>query len=261
MNKRVIWVTGASSGIGEALAKRYAADGAYVILTARRLDRLEALAASLPDPARVLLLPGDLEDGEILDPLAQTALLWLGHVDVVIHSAGVSQRGSVSETTMATVRRIMEIDFFAVVGLTRALLPSMLARGRGAVVVIGSVVSYVATPQRSAYAAAKHAVRGWADALRGEVGPAGIQVTTVIAGYVATGISAAALTGDGSAKGEVETHDAKGMRAEVAAAQIHGGIETGSREVIVGGTEVWSVWVQRHFPWIVARLLPRFAPR
>jgi len=257
----VAWVTGASSGIGEALARRYASAGAYVIVTARRVARLEALRDSLADPARVLVLPGDLEDPDVHEALAQAALAWRGHVDVVIHSAGISQRGTVAETTMPTVRRILEIDFFAVVGVTRALLPSMLARGSGAVVVLGSVVSYVATPQRSAYAAAKHAVRGWADALRGEVGPAGIQVTTVIAGYVATGISAAALRGDGTAKGEIETHDAKGMRADVAAEQIYAGVERGRREIVVGGTEVLSVWLQRYVPWLVAWLLPRFAPR
>lgn len=260
MSERVAWVTGASSGIGEALARRYAADGAYVIVTARRVARLEALRDAL-DPTRVLVLPGDLEDPDVHEGLAERALAWRGHVDVVIHSAGISQRATVVDTTMPTVRRILEVDFFAVVGITRALLPSMLARGSGAVVVLGSVTSYVATPQRSAYAAAKHAVRGWADALRGEVGPAGIQVTTVIAGYVATGISAASLRGDGTVKGEIETHDANGMRADVAAEQIYAGIARGRREILVGGPEVGSVWLQRHVPWLVAWLLPRFAPR
>lgn len=258
--QKVVWITGASSGIGEALARRYAADGACLILTARRLPRLQALGAAL-EPSRVLLLAGDLEDPTLHASLVEAALAWHGHVDVVIHSAGVSQRASVADTTMTTVRRLLEINFFAVVGITRALLPSMLARGKGTIVVIGSVVSYVATPQRSAYAAAKHAVRAWADALRGEVGPSGIQVTTVIAGYIATGISAAALRGDGSTKGEIESTDAHGVPADVAAARIHAGIEAGNREVSVGGKELWSVWMQRHFPGLVARLLPRFTPR
>ena len=257
----VVWVTGASSGIGEALARRYVVDGAYVILTARRVSRLESLRDSLPDPSRVFLLPGDPEDPAIHERLTHSALAWRGHVDLVIHSAGVSQRGSVAETTLPTVRRIMEINFFAVVGLTRALLPSMLARGKGTVVVIGSVVSYVATPQRSAYAAAKHAIRAWADALRGEVGGTGIQVTTVIAGYVATGISAAALLADGSAKGVVEATDAQGLSRQSAADKIFAGVKAGKREIILGGNETWSVWLQRHFPWVVAWLLPRFAPR
>lgn len=258
---QIIWITGASSGIGEALARCYVAAGAAVILTARRADRLAAISETLPDSSRVLLLPGDLEDSSIHAPLAAAALAWHGHVDVVIHSAGVSQRASVADTNMATVRRLLEINFFAVVGITRELLPSMLSRGRGTIVVIGSVVSYVATPQRSAYAAAKHAVRAWADALRGEVGPNGIQVTTVIAGYIATGISAAALRGDGSQKGEIDQNDARGAPVERTADQIYAGIKAGRREVMVGGKELWSIPLIRYFPGLVARLLPRFVPR
>lgn len=253
----IVWITGASSGIGEALARRYAAEGAALILTARRAERLEAIAAELGE---VLVLPADLEDPSVIEPLAARALAWKGRVDVLINNAGVSQRGTVEETTMETVRRLLEIDFFAVVGLTRTVLPAMRARGAGRIVVVGSVVGYVATGHRSAYAAAKHAVRAWSDALRAELAGTGVGVTHVAPGYVATGISAASLLADGRAKGTVESTDARGMPADEAARRIHAAIAKGRRELIFGGPEIIAVWLMRWFPGLVARLLPRFTP-
>jgi dehydrogenase/reductase SDR family protein 7B len=257
----IVWITGASSGIGAALARRWAAEGAQLILTARRASALEALRASLPDPEAALVLPGDLEEADALPALAEAAMAWRGPIDVMVHNAGVSQRGSVLETTMPTVRRLLEINFFAVVGLTREVVPPMLARGSGQIVVVSSVVGHIATPQRSAYAAAKHAVRAWADALRGELAGTGVGVTVVVPGYVATGISANALAADGRPKGQVESTDAKGMPADEAARRILVAVKAGRREVVFGGPEIAAVWLQRFVPGLVARLLPRFTPR
>ncbi len=257
---KTVWITGASSGIGEALARAYADRGADLVLSARRADALAAVRLSLPEPERALVLPLDVADAASFEDAIAAATAWRGSVDVLINSAGITQRGAAVDTDASTVRRIMEVNFFGAVELSRLLAPTMVGRGSGHLVFVSSVVGYVATPMRSAYAASKHAIRAWADAVRAELHGTGVDVTVVVPGYIATGMSAKALTADGSLQGTRERTDEKGLDVAVAAQRILRGLDRRKAEILVGGLEVKSILVKRFTPSVVTRFLHRFAP-
>jgi short-subunit dehydrogenase len=222
-----VWITGASSGIGEGLARAWAAEGATVILSGRREAVLAALAAELPGAE---VLPFEATDYDALPAIVAKA----GKVDVLVNNAGVSQRSRALDTTFDTYRTIMEIDFFAPLRLTQLVLPQMVECGSGHIVAVSSVAGKVGSPLRTGYCAAKHAVMGYFDALRAEVAHRGISVTTVTPGFVRTEIANNALTGDGSVRGVADDPVDQGISTEEAARQILDGIAAGQREIPVG---------------------------
>ncbi|WP_199554005.1 SDR family NAD(P)-dependent oxidoreductase [Sandaracinobacteroides hominis] len=224
-----VWITGASSGIGAGLARAFGAQGATVILSGRNREALAEVAAAVPNH---MVLPFEATDQEVLPRVVDHA----GPVDFLINNAGISQRGLFEDTVMEVYRTIMEVDFFAPVHLTKLVLPQMLARGSGHIAVTASVAGKVGSPQRTGYCAAKHAVMGFFDALRTEVGGRGIRVTTIVPGFVKTEIGARALTSDGSRKGSAKGDDVDaGISPDEAAAQVLAGIAAGAREIRVGG--------------------------
>src|SRR4029079_15064298 len=168
----------------------------------------------------------------------------VGHVDVLVHSGGVSQRSLAAETDLATDRAIMDLNFFGTVGLTKAVLPSMLARKSGHIVPISSVVGYVGTPLRSTYSASKHALHGFFDSLRAEVAKDGIAITIVCPGYIRTNVSRNALTGNGSAFGKMDRSHEGAMRPEECARHIVNAVAKEKPELVVGGKETWAVPLQ-----------------
>ena len=258
---KTVWITGASSGIGASLAQALAPEGAALIRSARREDRLQALAEQLrARGTAVTILPLDVADPAAIGPAAEAALAWRGQVDVLVNNAGISQRSRVEETQIDTVRRVMEVNFFGLVHLTGLLLPHMLARQSGHIVNMSSVAGYVSTPLRSTYAASKHAVRAWSDALRAEVQDRGVHVTVICPGYVRTDISSSALTGDGGQKGTDDKAILNGMDPDVAARRMVDAVARHKDELILGGSEVWGIYLKRYLPGLTARLLPRFAP-
>jgi short-subunit dehydrogenase len=223
-----VWITGASSGIGAGLARAFGAKGATVILSGRNRDALTAVAAGVPNHE---ILPFEATNHDALPEVVETA----GPVDILINNAGISQRSLAEDTAFAVYRTIMEVDFFAPVHLTKLVLPQMLARGSGHVAAVASVAGKVGSPQRTGYCAAKHAVMGFFDALRTEVGGRGIRVTTIVPGFVRTEIGARALTADGTPKGEGEDDVDAGISSDEAAAIILDGFAGGLREIPVGG--------------------------
>lgn len=257
---QVVWITGASAGIGEALADALLKQGATVVLTARRGDRLEALKARAPHPDRVHVLPADLLDAAAIAPLAARALALTGHIDVLINNAGVSQRAKALDTKIEDVRRLMELNFFAPIALTNAVLPSMIARGKGRIVIISSVAGYVGTPMRSSYCASKHAVRGYYDSLRAELHGTGVGVTIACPGYIKTEITEHAVGKAGSTHGKRDGSIDKGLPAEVCANAIVKAIARGQSEMNIGGPEVMAIYLKRLFPGLVERFVPGQAP-
>ena len=247
------WVTGASSGIGEAIAELLLERGAKVVVSARRREKLQSLAARHGE--RVHVLPLDVTDEARWTEAADEAWSAFDGLDGVIHSAGVSQRSLVRETELDVDRRIMELNFFAPVGLTKALLARLTTR-RGHVVVVSSVAGKVGTPLRSAYCASKHAVQGFFDALRNEH-PEDLRVTIVVPGYVDTPITQSALTADGSALGESSRLQAEGVSARAVAQVTLDGMENGKAEVLIGGRELAAVHLMRLAPSLVARAVRR----
>ncbi len=254
------WITGASSGIGRALALELNARGAPVVATARREDALQALRSGCAHPERMHLLPADLLDADGWEPLAARAAELAGPVQVLINNAGISQRATAEATRMQDVRRMMELNFFAPVALTRAVLPGMRAAGHGRVVIISSVAGYVGTPLRSTYAASKHAVRGWFDSLRAELHGSGVGVTVVCPGYVSTEISQRAVGEHGVEHGKRDAVVEQGMPADQCARRIADAIERERSELLVGGKETWAVYAKRFAPGLVERLLPGQEP-
>ncbi|MFT4975092.1 MAG: dehydrogenase/reductase SDR family protein 7B [Myxococcota bacterium] len=257
---RVVWITGASSGIGESLARAFSAEGAAVILSARRQQRLQALHKALSHPDDALVLPLDVTDPAAVAQAAEAALAWRGGVDILVNNAGISHRSWIEDTDIETSRRVMEINYFAVVDLTHHILPSMLARSSGHIVNISSVAGFVSTPMRAAYAASKHAVRAYSDALRAEVSRRGVQVTVICPGYIRTDISHSALRGDGTPKGEHDQAILSGLDPDIAAQRILTGVHRSRRELYIGGREIWAIYLQRFFPGIGSLLLPYSAP-
>jgi dehydrogenase/reductase SDR family member 7B len=252
---KVVWVTGASAGIGEALARAFAARGARLVLSARRAERLEAVRASLPRPDEHLVLPLDLADPDSLAAATSKALARCGRIDVLVHNGGVSQRALVRDTALAVDRRLMEVNYFGAVALTKAVLPAMLARRAGHVVVVSSLVGKVGTPLRSGYAASKHALHGFFDSLRAEVWRDGVRVTLACPGFIHTDVSINALTGDGAPQGTMDAAQAHGMAPSTCAAAIVRAVERGADEVLIGGKERWAVALARFLPGLFNRFI------
>ena len=254
---QVVWVTGASSGIGEALAVALARAGARLVLSARRADELARVQrrTGLPD-THALLLPLDLLAPETFADAVARVLAHFGRVDMLVHNAGISQRGFARTTDLAVDRRLMEVNFFGTVALTKAVLPTMLAQRGGRLVVVTSVVGLIGSPMRSGYAASKHALHGYFDSLRAELWADNIRVTLACPGYIQTNISVNALNESGQAYQRMDQNQARGMPAEACAAAILRATAAGREEVVIGqGKEVLGPLLKRFFPALLSRIL------
>ncbi|WP_448585523.1 SDR family NAD(P)-dependent oxidoreductase [Thermaurantiacus sp.] len=226
---RRVWITGASSGIGAALARAFGRAGAHLILSGRKVAALQAVAEAAGGEAEIL--PFEATDWDALPGIAARA----GRVDLLINNAGISQRSLAHETDLRVYRILMDVDFFAPVRLTQLVLPGMIERGDGHIAAVASVAGKVGSPLRTGYSAAKHAIMGYFDALRTEVEHRGIRVSTIVPGFVATEIGARALTADGTPVGRTDSDIEGGIPADAAAAIILEGLASGQREIPVGG--------------------------
>jgi short-subunit dehydrogenase len=229
---QTIWITGASSGIGAALAGAFAAEGAALILSGRRRDALDALAARLD--AETLVLPFEVTDRSALPDAVEGAWGWRDGVDMLVNNAGISQRSLAIDTAPEVFERILDVDLHAPIRLTQLLLPLMAERRAGTILMIASVAGRVGPVLRTAYAAAKHGLIGYGDALRGEVEQAyGLRVVNVLPGSIRTGIAINALQADGSARGRSDPNIEGGMEPAECARRILAGLAEGKREILV----------------------------
>lgn len=253
---KTVWITGASSGIGEAMALLASKRGAKVILTARREAELQRVKNLCAHPSLSAVLPLDLlKLGDPADALQQ-AERFFGPIDVLVNNAGISQRGTVLDTSMDVYRQIFELDFFSTVALTKAVLPGMVKRGGGHVVVVSSVVGYISSPLRSGYAAAKHALHGFYEAAQAELWRQNVQFTLACPGYVKTNVSLNAITGSGGTHGKMDAGQEKGISAETCAEAIWRAVERNQDEVLVG-KESLVVYLKRFLPGLYARIIKR----
>ena len=258
---KTVWITGASSGIGEAIAYEFAKYGAKLILSSRRKDELERVALACRElGSESFVYPIDLSISSQIENVADEILKKFSKVDVVIHSGGISQRSLVLETPVEVDRKIMEIDFFGGVVLTKKVLPKMVAQKYGHIVVISSVTGVFGFPQRSAYSAAKHAINGFYEALWAELHEQGIKVTIVCPGRINTNISLSALTKTGKPYGVMDHGQAGGISAEQCAREILKAMQKRKVEVYIGGKELLMVYFKRYTPWLFYKLVSKVKP-
>ena len=229
--RQTIWITGASSGIGRALARNFGTRGAQLILSGRDMDRLNEVAEEVG--TKTLTLPFDVRDAAARDAAAKQAIDWTGNVDMLVNNAGISQRSQAVNTSMQVYQDIMDIDLLAPIAITQALLPHMVERGSGKLVFISSIAGKVGVPLRTAYCAAKHGLIGYADALRAELSVKGVDVHVVAPGSVATDVSRNALNEDGERRGVSDRAIDNGIPPDEAAEELVSAIAAGQREIII----------------------------
>jgi dehydrogenase/reductase SDR family member 7B len=257
-HQKVVWITGASSGIGEALAKRFAAAGSRLILSARRENELNRVAKSCSGAKSVAVLPLDLSNPGDMPSAVHSALAMGGPIDVMVHNAAVGQRAFAADTNYDIDELIVRTNFLGPVALTKALLPSMRARRQGQFIVVSSVLGKFGLPGRSTYSASKHALHGFFDTLRAELSKDNIQVTLVLPGWVRTNISINALTGNGAAQRKMDPGTASGVSPEYCAEKIVAAAERGKAEVaVVKLPERAALQLNRFFPGLLRSLLRR----
>ncbi len=253
---KVVWITGASSGIGKALAYECAAQGAQVILTARRYEELENVRLSLPESEQHVSIAADITDDAQVEAAYQKVLLAKGRIDWLINNAGLSQRALIADTSMQTERAIMELDYFSQVFLTKTVLPTFLAQKSGRIVFVSSVAGLLGTQYRASYSAAKAAIHMWANSLRAEVAAQGVDVSVLFPGFVKTNVSINALDGAGKPQGYENDATANGLEADDFARQSVQALLAGQEYVVIGGSkEKLGVWVSRLSPKTLYKMI------
>ncbi|ELR73554.1 putative oxidoreductase/dehydrogenase [Fulvivirga imtechensis AK7] len=253
---KVIWITGASSGIGEALAYTLSQKGANLILSARRRAELERVMSSCDGSEQnIKILPLDIAQRNSLKLTTAAAIQLFGHIDILINNAGISQRSLAKDTPPDVDRKIMEVNYFGTIELTKYLLPHFLERKSGQYVTVTSLVGKFGTPYRSGYSASKHALHGFFDSLRAELHSTGITTTIVCPGFIHTNVSVNALTETGEKLNKMDNAQASGMAPEVFAKKMIAAIEANKREVYIGGKEKYGVYIKRFFPGIFANMV------
>lgn len=256
-NNKVCWITGASSGIGKALAQRLYDQGSRVILSARSVDKLKSICSDWKDKERYLIIPLDMGDHEKLPVAAAEAQKRWGRIDVLVNNAGVSQRSLAAETDFAVMKQIMDINYLGSAGLTREVLPFMLEQKSGIIAPVSSVAGKFSTPLRTSYSASKMALQGFYDGLRAEVYDQGIQVNFIVPGFVKTNISLNAMNATGGKHGEMDPNQASGISPENAAGIILNGMEKNKLEIYMGiAPKVkLALFLSRNMPSVLAKML------
>jgi dehydrogenase/reductase SDR family protein 7B len=262
---QVVWITGASRGIGAELAKTFAAQGARLILSAPEseragLDKTAAVCQSLNvENGQYRIETFDLTSSEEVE-LACTRIRVSGwEVDVLVHNAGITHRSMALETSIDVDRKIMAVNYFGPLQLTKLVAPDMIRRGHGSIVAVASVLGLIATPHRSAYIAAKHAMHGFFEALRTETMDQGLHVMLAYPGFVNTDISVHALTAQGGTHGKQDPGQSQAMPPQRVAQAIVEGLAQRKPRLLITGKEGWLVLLQRLAPSLVTRIVRRVA--
>ncbi len=258
---KIVWITGASSGIGEACAYLFAREKADLILSGTRVEVLmKTQERCMELGAKCQILPYDLSELEGIPDLVKAAFLCYGDIDVLFNNAGISQRGMTVDTLFEVDKIIMDVNFFAPVLITKLVLPEMLRKGGGTIAVTSSIAGKLGFPLRSAYSASKHALYGFFETLQAEYYQRNIRVVMICPGFVNTNISMNALNKDGKRHAIMDSGQADGITAEKAARKIVNAIYKQKPEVLVGGKELIMVFIKRFFPNISRKMVRNYKP-
>lgn len=251
---KVVWITGASSGIGEALSYELSKKQAKLILSARRLDELTRVKNNCTHPEDVFLLPLDLEKNEEFESKVEQAINAFKRIDILVNNGGISQRSKALETKVDVDIRLININLIGTIALTKAVYPHLLKNEESMVVTISSLVGKFGTPLRSAYSASKHGLHGFFDSLRAEL-PKKHRVLVACPGFITTSISLNALVSDGKKQGTMDEAQAKGMSSKEFSQKLIGAILSDKEEVYIGGKEKFGVYLKRFFPKLFSNII------
>ncbi len=259
---KTVWITGASSGIGEALADEFVNGGARTIISSPEVDKLYELNDKFNAlrPESSLVVPLDLMKSDEIPAIVEKVIKHAGRIDILINGAGISQRSLVIETPVEIDRKVFEINYFGAIALTKSVLPHMISNGGGTIAVISSIAGKFGFPLRSAYSASKHALHGFFETVRAELRKDNINVTIICPGRVRTNISVNAITKDGKPYGIMDKGQLKGISAEKCARKIVRAIKKNKKEVYVGGSELVMPFLKKYFPGLFYLLLSRIKP-
>jgi short-subunit dehydrogenase len=253
---KTIWITGASSGIGEACAYLFAKEKANLVLTALEADKLaEVQKKCIALGGKCAVLPYDLSDIEGIPALVEKALSFFGRIDIMYNNAGISQRAKAGDTLFEVDKKIMDVNFFAPVRITKLLLPQMIENGGGTFVTTTSISGRFGFPLRSAYCSSKHALYGFFETVHAEYYDQNIRCVMVCPGRVQTNISFYALEKNGEQHGKLDAGQANGITVEKAAQKIVKAIRKQTPEVLVGGKELLMVYFKRFIPALSRKLV------
>ncbi len=259
---KVIWISGASSGIGREMAVQCSKLGAFTILSSRNVEALKEVQKSLPHPENSIVLPLDMVKQNEFPEKVEQALKRFGRIDLLFNNAGLSQRSHLKETSEEVDRLLMEVNYFGTIALTKALLPQLRKQRESHIAVVSSLAGKFGFYERSAYSASKHALHGFFEVLRLEEEENNIQVTLLCPGGIQTNISINAVDGGGSAYGKMSELQAQGMPVEECVKRMIHAIQKNKKEVIIGqGLENLSVKVKTLFPALFYKLLKKRKPQ
>ena len=253
---KIIWITGASSGIGEATVYAFNNEKAKLIISSHEEKELERVKNNCKyNPEEIFILPFNLLEHDKIPNLAEIVIKKFGKIDILFNAGGVSQRSLAKDTDIKVDKRIMDINYFGTVILTKSVLPHMIKNKSGHIAVMSSLAGKFEIPLRSAYAASKHALHGFFDTLRAEVYEYNIGITLFCPSYVRTKIAVNALTKDGTPQNYNDPGAEKGIPPEVFAKRALKSIKKGKREDIFGGKEVLGVYLKRFFPGLFSKII------
>jgi len=252
---KVVWITGASSGIGEALVKEFSRLGAVIIASSQDMAGLERVKEACKEKSElVYLVPFDLSETTEIVSLVDKQLSIHSRIDYLLNIGGISQRARIEETPLWLDRKIFEINFFGTVALSKAVLPHMIRQKSGHILATSSISGRFGFPLRSAYSASKQALHGFIETLYLENKINNIRASVIIPGRVRTSISFNALESDGKPHGKLDAGQAKGVSPEEAARTIINGIIRNKREILVGKSELLMLYIRRFLPWLFFRI-------
>lgn len=254
---KVIWITGASSGIGKGLAMELSKQDCKLILSSRNHDQLLEVQKKCENPENIKILPFDLAQYTKMQQVTEDALQLFGKIDVLINNGGISQRSPIIETSIEVDKKLMDIDYLGTVSLSKALLPYFVANQSGHYVVVSSLMGKFSSPLRSAYCGAKHALHGFFDALRLEHDKDQIKVTMICPGFVNTNVARNALTADGSKQGYQDDMTENGLDVNVFVKRMLQAIQNEKYEAYIGKFEKFGVYVKRLSPKLLHKLVLR----
>jgi dehydrogenase/reductase SDR family member 7B len=252
---KVAWITGASSGIGEALVHEFVRRGATVVASSNDLPGLERVKSECSDKSHLVsCVPFDLSDTSGIAKIVELQVNTLGRIDYLLNIGGISQRARIDETPMWLDRKIFEINYFGTIAFTKAVLPFMVRRKSGHILATSSISGRFGFPLRSAYSASKQALHGFFETLYLENKKSNIRASVIIPGRVRTSISYHALDSEGKEHGKMDDGLSKGILPERAAEIIIRGMLKNKREILVGKNELILLHIRRFCPWLFFRI-------